>query len=160
MRHCILVHKKVKMCVTEMGIKGSDGNEIKPKQMWMACPICPAKTLRNADAFLLHTIDRHFKDRLESDLPQEAPFICPNSNCKTTFTSLNDLVKHYGKIHKMALKLLNERAGITDSDDDAILKQYERGESSLQCCPICKSKYFSQHEALLWYLVDLSLIHI
>ena len=72
----------------------------------------------------------HFAERLKNDLPQVAPFNCPLGNCKSNFRNLNSLINHYSLSHKMVFKLLNEQAGIMDSDDIAIVKQFEMQKSN------------------------------
>ena len=116
----------------------------------VACPICTS-TFLNGTHFLRHAADKHFDERLKQDLPQVAPFKCPY--CSTACKDLKLLVRHYGLAHKMVLKLLNERAGIMDSFDDSILKQYETQESSRDCCPLCKSSFGGRY-MLLRHLAD------
>ena len=116
----------------------------------VACPIC-SSTFLNGTHFLRHAADKHFMDQLKLDLPSEAPFNCPfcTQNCK----DLKLLVRHYGLNHKMVLKLLNERVGIMDSFDDAILKKYETQESQRENCPLCSSSFGGRY-MLLRHLAD------
>ena len=76
-----------------------------------------------------------------------------HSEINWPFKDLKLLVRHYGLAHKMVLKLLNERAGIMDSFDDSILKQYETQESNRDCCPLCKSSFGGRY-MLLRHLAD------
>ena len=123
----------------------------KSDQVPVACPICNS-TLLNGIHFQRHAADKHFFERLKADLPNAVPpFNC--SFCTSNFKDLKLLIRHYGVTHKMVIKYLNERAGIMNSFDESIIKQYETTESNRENCPLCKSTFNGRY-MLLRHLCD------
>ena len=123
----------------------------KSDQVPVACPICNS-TLLNGTHFQRHAADKHFFERLKADLPNAVPpFNC--SFCTSNFKDLKLLIRHYGVTHKMVIKYLNERAGIMNSFDESIIKQYETTESNRENCPLCKSTFNGRY-MLLRHLCD------
>ena len=119
-------------------------------QVPVACPICNS-TFLNGTHFLRHAADKHFMDQLKIDMPKSPPWQCPF--CDFNGKDLKLLVRHYGLTHKMVLKLLNERVGIMNSFDDAILKQYETCQENRDKCPLCVSTFGTRY-MLLRHLAD------
>ena len=80
------------------------------------CKICAVKS-RGMSEYLKHLSKVHFKHKLLSEMPKQAPYKCPWPSCEVTKKDRFNLALHYGMIHKMALKLVQEMP--EDALDDA-----------------------------------------
>ena len=91
--------------------------------------------------YLKHLSKVHFKHKLLSEMPKQAPYKCPWPSCEVTKKDRFNLALHYGMIHKMALKLVQEMP------EDALDEEVEA------TCKICHES-FTAHRYLYTHLSD------
>ena len=104
------------------------------------CKICAVKS-RGMSEYLKHLSKVHFKHKLLSEMPKQAPYKCPWPSCEVTKKDRFNLALHYGMIHKMALKLVQEMP------EDALDEEVEA------TCKICHES-FTAHRYLYTHLSD------
>ena len=104
------------------------------------CPICSVKS-RGITDHLKHLSKVHFKHKLLSCVPKNAPFRCPWNECQVTKKDRFNIALHYGVAHKVVLSLLQQMP------EDAVQEDMEA------TCKLCQQS-FTAHRYLYTHLSD------
>ena len=80
------------------------------------CPLCKG-TFQGRQLLLRHLCDTHFKDRMCNGIPDQEGLIYKYPKCNHVARDRQSFVRHYGIVHKMVVKYLNEM-GIHSLDDE------------------------------------------
>ena len=104
------------------------------------CPICSVKS-RGITEHLKHLSKVHFKHKLLSCVPKNAPYRCPWNECEVVKKDRFNLALHYGVAHKVALALLQQMP------EDAVNEDMEA------TCKLCHQS-FTAHRYLYTHLSD------
>ena len=93
-----------------------------------ACKICAVKS-KGMTEYLRHLSKVHFKQKLLSITPKEAPFKCPAEGCDVTKKDRLNIALHHGIAHKVVLNLLQE------TPEDELHEEVEAN------CKICHQSF-------------------
>ena len=93
-----------------------------------ACMICAVKS-KGMTEYLRHLSKVHFKQKLLSITPKEAPFKCPAEGCDVTKKDRLNIALHHGIAHKVVLNLLQE------TPEDELHEEVEAN------CKICHQSF-------------------
>lgn len=80
------------------------------------CPLCKG-TFQGRQLLLRHLADTHFKDRMCNNMPDREGLVYQCPQCPQVARDRQSFVRHYGIVHKMVIKYLNEM-GIHSLDDE------------------------------------------
>ena len=80
------------------------------------CPLCKG-CFQGRQLLLRHLADTHFKDRMCNGIPDQEGLIYKCPQCNHIARDRQSFVRHYGIVHKMVIKYLNEM-GIHTLDDE------------------------------------------
>jgi hypothetical protein len=114
------------------------GNET--SQQTFDCKICAVKS-KGMPEYLKHLCKVHFKHKLLSMVPKQQPYKCPWNGCEVTKKDRFNISLHYGTIHSVALRLMQEMP------DDALNEDVEA------TCKLCRQS-FTAHRYLYTHLSD------
>ena len=81
-----------------------------------SCPLCKG-TFQGRQLLLRHLCDTHFKDRMCHGIPDQEGLIYKCPQCNHVARDRQGFVRHYGIVHRMVVKYLNEM-GIHNLDDE------------------------------------------
>ena len=84
------------------------------------CPLCKG-SFQGRQLLLRHLADTHFKDRMCNNMPDREGLVYHCPQCPQVARDRQSFVRHYGIVHKMVIKYLNEM-GIHSLDDDKPLQ--------------------------------------
>ena len=80
------------------------------------CPLCKG-SFQGRQLLLRHLADTHFKDRMCNNMPDREGLVYQCPQCPQIARDRQSFVRHYGIVHKMVIKYLNEM-GIHSLDDE------------------------------------------
>ena len=80
------------------------------------CPLCKG-SFQGRQLLLRHLADTHFKDRMCNNMPDREGLVYQCPQCPQVARDRQSFVRHYGIVHKMVIKYLNEM-GIHSLDDE------------------------------------------
>ena len=82
------------------------------------CPLCKG-AFQGRQLLMRHLSDTHFKDRMCNGIPDQEGLIYKCPQCNHVARDRQSFVRHYGIVHKMVVKYLNEM-GIHTLDDENV----------------------------------------
>jgi hypothetical protein len=80
------------------------------------CPLCKG-SFQGRQLLLRHLADTHFKDRMCNNMPEREGLVYQCPQCAHVARDRQSFVRHYGIVHRMVVKYLNEM-GIHSLDDE------------------------------------------
>ena len=80
------------------------------------CPLCKG-SFQCRQLLLRHLADTHFRDRMCNNMPDREGMVYQCPQCPQVARDRQSFVRHYGIVHRMVIKYLNEM-GIHSLDDD------------------------------------------
>ena len=98
------------------------------------CPLCKG-TFQGRQLLLRHLCDTHFKDRMCNGIPDQEGLIYKCPQCNHVARDRQSFVRHYGIVHKMVVKYLNEMG----------LHCLDEGPASAPVSPATPRQYGQNH---------------
>ena len=91
------------------------------------CPLCKG-SFQGRQLLLRHLADTHFKDRMCNNMPDREGLVYQCPQCAHVARDRQSFVRHYGIVHRMVVKYLNEM-GIHSLDDDGVVGNSSKGSA-------------------------------